>query len=43
MGLIGAFKDTEENILGFHEQPKLPAGPASKPAVAKKVVAKKKK
>ena len=46
MGWIGAFKDTEGNILGFHEVPKPPAVPAPKPAtkkVAKKVAAKKKK
>jgi predicted enzyme related to lactoylglutathione lyase len=39
MGWIAAFKDTEGNIMGFHEVPKKPA--AKK--VVKKVAAKKKK
>jgi len=40
MGWIAAFKDTEGNIMGFHESPKQP--PAKK-AVKKKTSAKKKK
>jgi hypothetical protein len=39
MGWIAAFKDTEGNIMGFHEVPKKP--PAKK--TAKKTAAKKKK
>ena len=34
MGWIAAFKDTEGNILGFHELPKLPAAPAAPPPPA---------
>ena len=40
MGWIAAFKDTEGNIMGFHQAPKAP--PAAKKAV-KKAAAKKKK
>ncbi|HEY7748731.1 MAG TPA: VOC family protein [Aestuariivirgaceae bacterium] len=36
MGWIAAFKDTEGNIMGFHEPPKKSAKKAAKKAAAKK-------
>ena len=43
MGWIAAFKDTEGNIMGFHQAAEKPAAPASKKKTAKKAAAKKKK
>ena len=36
MGWIAAFKDTENNIMGFHQAPAKPAKKAAKKAAAKK-------
>jgi hypothetical protein len=36
MGWIAVFKDTEGNMMGFHEPPKKPAKKAAKKKAAKK-------
>ena len=43
MGWIAAFKDTEGNIMGFHQAPKQPAAKKTARKTVKKSIAKRKK